>query len=263
MLPTYDQIQFVKKIEEGGSTHPWLVQVLTEEGVIPYVVKLFTTEHVAQYNPVLKEVLANKLASEFDLEVPEPALLEFNEDFVEGLNHELREELSARDRRAKFATRYIDDAPIFSSTLPGKSIERYEMENIYAFDFLINNVDRREIKPNLLVNDHTAYLIDHELSLSINEKVIQAFEEGRSLYHKESHIFYPYLKQLNSAEKHLCFDTFHEYLRKVDITFLEPFVEKVGECGYAISEWETIRAYLQLAKDNSFKFIQILRQSIA
>jgi hypothetical protein len=263
LLSIYNQIQFVKKIEEGGSTHPWLVQVLTEEGVIPYVVKLFTTEQVEQYNPVLKEVLANKLATEFDLEVPEPALLELNENFVEGLNNDLREEISNRDKRTKFATRYIEDAPIFSLTLPEKSFERYEIENIYAFDFLINNVDRREIKPNLLVNDHTAYLIDHELSLSINEEVIQAFEERRSLYHKERHIFYPYLKQLNSAEKHSCFDTFHEYLRKVDIAFLEPFVERVRECDHSISEWETIRAYLQLARDNSFKFIQILRQSIA
>jgi len=132
-----------------------------------------------------------------------------------------------------------------------------------AFDFLINNVDRREIKPNLLVNDHIAYLIDHELSLSINSRMMSALKEGHSLYNKERHIFYPYLKKLKSAEKQTCFDTFHEYLRNVDITFLEPYVDKVGDCDYSISEWGTIRAYLQLAKDKSYNFIQILRQSIA
>ena len=65
----------------------------------PYVVKLFTTDDVDHDNTVAREVFGSVLATEFELPVPQPALVNFSRDFVRTLPEDIRKILYQRDDR--------------------------------------------------------------------------------------------------------------------------------------------------------------------
>jgi hypothetical protein len=62
MIPIYSAIEKIATLT-GGTTFPWKILALTDEGPKPYVVKLFTTKHVDQTSAVAREVLGNVLAT--------------------------------------------------------------------------------------------------------------------------------------------------------------------------------------------------------
>ena len=82
MLPIYQAESFRRVLDKGGRTKPWLILVRTEAGTVPYVVKLFEPNAIADRDAVANEVLGNILAREFQLPVPQAALIEFNDTFL-------------------------------------------------------------------------------------------------------------------------------------------------------------------------------------
>ena len=263
MIPVYKAVSFERKIDRGGSTYPWIVNVQTEEGIQPYVVKLFTNRHIQQYNAVVKEVLANALASEFDLSTPKTVLVDFSRNFVNQLPAERKEELKKKDWRIKFGCRYIEGATTYSPSLHRKFFRRYDIESIFAFDNLIQNVDRRLDKPNILLHDTNSYLIDHELSLkAVDDRLTSDFLQGNWRYNKERHIFYKFLKKGRKDAKNAYFETFMEHLRYLNIDMLAPYVQTLEEHQYSVPELSTIKFYLEQIKNNHAKFVSLLRNSL-
>lgn len=264
LLPVYEAISFEERIEKGGSTYPWIVNVQTEAGIQPYIVKLFTSRHIQQYNPVVKEVLASALASAFDLLSPEPALVNFSRDFIKRLPIERKEELKGKDQRTKFGCRYIEGATTYSPTLNRNFFRRYDVESIFAFDNLIQNVDRRLDKPNILLHDTDSYLIDHELSLyAISERLTSDFLQGSWRYNKARHIFYEFLKKGRKDAKNSYFETFMECLRHLNIRLLDSYVHTLEEHRYSVPELPTIKFYLGQIKNNHTAFVNLLRHSVS
>ena len=263
MLSVYEAISFENRIEKGGSTYPWIVNVLTEEGIETYVVKLFTEKHIEQYNPVVNEVVASLLATEFDLPTPAPALINFSADFIDTLSSPLKKELKKKDTRIKFGCKYIPGATSYSPALHRKFFKRYEVDSIFAFDNLIQNVDRRNEKPNILLLDKRAYLIDHELSLSsINEKLANDLRAGHWRYNKERHIFYEYLKKGRKKDKLSYFETFLENLRHLNVNKADEYLSILETHGYSTEAFTYIKSYLAIVKNDCSKFINLLRNSI-
>jgi len=73
-------------MQSGGSTKPWRVVAISDEGgnrqEVAYVVKTFTATQVKQANNIAKEFICNALAAQFDLDVPEACLINLHdEDF--------------------------------------------------------------------------------------------------------------------------------------------------------------------------------------
>lgn len=263
MLPIYEAISFDKRIKKGGSTHPWIVKVQAENEIASYVVKIFTSKHIEQYNPVINEVLASILASEFNLLVPDPALIYFSDSFIELLSSEYQDELLSKDQRIKFGCRYLEGGAIYTPDLSRNFLKRYEIESIFAFDNLIQNVDRRDIKPNILLYSKEAYLIDHELSLStITDIFIENFLKGQWSYNSERHIFLPYLKTQTFQSKQNCFNTFFEYLRRLDVNILDAYLDQLDSEGYDTENHIWIKRHLIAIKQNSDKFVNLLKQKI-
>src|SRR5690349_19386216 len=105
MLPVYNAISFVRILEKGGRTKPWVVVVQTPTGLKSFVVKLFETSLIDYRDSVTNEVAGNILAKEFGLPVPNAALIDFDARFLNTIrNQELQETLLNRDKRLKFAT---------------------------------------------------------------------------------------------------------------------------------------------------------------
>lgn len=267
-------VEFHGYIEQGGSTKPWKVSLLQNDGVTaPYVLKVFTRNNIIQYQAVAKEVYGNILAKELGLPVPDMALVHLNVDFINfALSPIEQKELEKKDTGLKFACRLANNMSTFSSVLNKKYLKDHDISNIFAFDALIFNTDRGGFrdKPNLLVDDESFLLIDHELifhfanttkSQSYN-KILNDFNNGKLGYQFAKHLFYPFLKDSKpNIKKHL-FDEFGEYLSKMQTDTLENAIHDLNRLGVPTGQSNLILDYLHLIKKNHNKFCDILLASI-
>jgi hypothetical protein len=105
LLPIYKAISFNKIITKGGRTNPWVVLINANNNLKPYVVKLFETSLIEYRDSVANEVFGNVLAREFNLPVPNAALIDFDNAFLGTIrNQKLLEILDSRDTRLKFGS---------------------------------------------------------------------------------------------------------------------------------------------------------------
>lgn len=265
MLPIYKAISFIKIIEKGGRTRPWLVLVDTGGGVIPYVVKMFTTQLIQSRNSVCNEVLGNVLAQEFSLPVPKAALIEMDQSFQSTINDpEAFEIFQQVDERIKFGTEQIEGNFLFSPVLTKRQAARMiELDSLFAFDNLIRNRDRNNAKPNLLVKGNSAYLIDHELGFEIDNQTLAEYNNG--IWHDNFyrfHIFYNYLKNSRKLTKISYFEEFREYLNYLNIKGLDPIFNQLSALGYDTRFKSVLEEYLQEMKKNSSNFVNLLKMII-
>jgi len=259
MLPVYDAIKVEKIIAEGGSTRPWLIEVLVKDKPETYVVKLFTTKHINQVSAVANEVYANAMAKELGLKCPNAALINFPEHFDLTLTEEQQKELSLKDSRIKFGSVYIEGATTFS---PNVKFEHYELESVYAFDMLIVNWDRRIQKPNILVKNQDLFLIDHELSFQYSEEHINSFHKGVIINKYFDHLFYNILKSEKDSIKKHYFNEFGYYLKDLKVEKLESYMNQLYRYNHPIGQYQLIKKYLNLLKQYSHKFEEILRNTL-
>lgn len=259
MLPIYRAIQKISSLE-GGTTKPWKVIVLEENTPVPYVVKFFNTKDIEEAHHVAHEVFSNALVKHLDLSCPDAALIVLDEAFIETLSEEDRLFLASKDERVKFGSKFIEGSVPYNSAAPRYTFERYEVEHIYAFDNLVFNVDRRVLKPNILLQDNGYYLIDHELSLPINLKIIQNLNKGVSFYEFKNHIFYKYLKSAKHENRINYFESFEEILRysRPRETLL-PLKNQLVSLRHPVGDFDTLIEYLTLVKQNPTIFTGILK----
>lgn len=272
MLDIVTAVDCVGRINSGGSTFPWVINVLNEDGdVLPYVVKLFTTRQLEQGCAVAKEVYGNVLAQQFELNVPEASLVLFEDIFLTTLSNEGRKELAKKDNRIKFGSLQMSGMPILNSTL-GLLLKGYDVGTIFAFDYLIWNLDRGGFhdKPNILVNDDDFLLIDHEQIFpfaneteSSDKSFIDKFLAGDLCYQYERHIFYGYLKGLYKPRKTYIFDTFLGYLNTLRVDILDSYAKQLEEYGQPVGNVPLIKSYLSSVKSHQDLFLRRLNQAIS
>jgi hypothetical protein len=263
MLPIY-KAQGFEKVLLGGKTRPWVIYVFIENQPFSYVVKLYKEKDVNENHTVAKEVYSSVLASSFGLSTPRPALIEFTDGFVKSLPIDLRAELSKRDDRIKFGCENIDASFAYIDTINRPSLRKYDFENIFIFDNLILNADRRDINPNILLKGNDAYLIDHELTFPLNENTIAHFKSNYWVYNTKGHIFYNYLKNSNITEKKGFFLDFSEKLKKTDFNILDSYSDQMIKFKHDNPHnYSDIKNYLCTIKQNSDKFANLVRRSIA
>ena len=264
MLPEYEAIAFRRIIDQGAHTKPWLVEVMTPDQPSPFVVKVYTAAQNRERNSITAEVLGNIAARSFELNVPDAALINFSEDFRMMLNQECQGVLDLADDRIKFGTSYIDRNFQF---IPGMSKYRFskhvDIDTLYAYDNFIRNGDRGERKPNILLTKNDLYLIDHEMAFDIDENTIENFSKG--LWEDkfgQYHIAWSYLKKGSKSTKYGYFETFLEYLRLFNTGRLFQYFKQLEHHGYDTKQ-EQILPYLDHIKENSGKFVNILRRFLS
>ncbi len=266
MLPIYQAESFRRVLDKGGRTKPWLVLVRTEEGTMPYVVKLFEPDAIAGRDAVANEVLGNVLAREFQLPVPKAALIEFSDTFLATVGDPaLLDVLGRADDRLKFGSALLDGFTRFDPTTFTAAEARriIDIDSVFAFDNLIRNPDRKAIKPNLLVRSQEGYLIDHELGFEIDQATISELEKRTwpgKFYNW--HIFHSYLKTAPVKQKAGFFNEFEEYLRLLNLNVLRPYLRQLEQIGYPTIKHSLILEYLYYCKRNSATFAMVLKSLI-
>jgi hypothetical protein len=248
----------------GASTRPWLVTVDTGSELKEFVIKLFSKKDEKQYQPTNKEFYSSVLAEEFDLSVPPYALIYLNEEFIDSLEFNDRERIEQIGKRYFFGCEYIHPALNYSNALTKKHLDSYDIENIFAFDVLIRNMDRKEKKPNIFFRGKEYFLIDHEQSLDIRDSFAEYIDDadkwpfirgGR----KGKHIF---IKFLQKDKRKVDFNTFMTYMNVLNLTRLDNCVETLKEKGIETSDYKAIKPYLEEVRFNRAKFLNLLLELI-
>lgn len=261
MVSIYPAIGYEERELIGGSTKPLLVTADTGNRLETFVAKVFTKRQMDQYAPLATELYANILASSFDIIVPEPALLLFDDDFIDTLPHNIKLRVQDNKSQYYFATKYH---PGYFQYIPAshkKTFDTYDIENIFAFDILIRNIDRRIGKPNLLIKGRNYLAIDHELSLAIT-KTFEEYYGGmewqfiKSAQQDRQHIF---LKRLHRRKSHIDFDTFIEYLDRANFKNIELASKQLVKLGLPNGEIEYITSYLWEVKQKPQKFAKVCK----
>ncbi|MDY0905445.1 HipA family kinase [Pedobacter sp. CFBP9032] len=263
-------IRFEGKLK-GGSTKPWNVICINEHSKeieeIACVVKLFTPSNISQSCHIAKEFICSELAREFDLDCPESYLIDINAaDFRSTLNKTELADLDTKYKGITFCSKLVN-ASLVNDELKKTSFNIWDCATLFAFDCLIMNADRggHHNKANLLMDDDGFILIDHELCLhfldgessAAFDKILEDFNRGRwqSIYLK--HLFYPLLKNYRGTKKKL-FDTFKEYLDRLEINRIEQLIEELKTHGVNAGESTRLIQYLYALKQNSHKYCQIM-----
>lgn len=264
MLPIYSAVSF-NGLLPGGGTRPWAIYA--REGgrgkLQPFVVKLFRASHLDQHPHLAAEVFGSVLAEMFDLPRPEPALIEFSPAFRATLHELQQQQLAEVAPGLLFGCRLVESPFAYSRTLPLKKLEVYEMETIYGFDNLILNVDRRPDKPNLLMLDEEAILIDHELAFSGIRQAFSNLLNGRWEHLYQRHLFYPYLKARGPLANSSAFSTFTDYLRGLNPQRLLPYHHQLSELNCSLPDFDLFFGYLCHQKANAGQFETLLRRTIS
>lgn len=205
----------VDKRLAGGSTLPFGILAQEENGSIEnYVAKCFTKKAVAENYSVAKEIIVSELAKSFSLATPDYGIIQLEDESLLQVYDNAR--LDILDTGYKFCSKFAEPAyTIFSNLVTPGFLRDYDVENLFAFDVVILNVDRGGMrgKPNLLINDKELLLIDHELTfpfINNSTKDPNYFNYIR-IYNHKVHILQKHLKALNN--KNDKFDEFVELIK--------------------------------------------------
>lgn len=262
MLPIYDAITFESRIMKGGRTRPIIVTVRNEEGKLKqYVVKLYSHKDVQENMTVARDVLTVALAQEFDLLTPSPAYIRFNKAFLQTLSEDLQQEIKQKNAYLNFGCEFLSGANNFGKNIPRNTLEGLTgIDTVFAFDNLVRNFDRRFIeKTNLLLLNHDIYLIDHEYCLSIGLEHFKDLETQNWTYFYKNHVFYPFLLGHNKQTKSEYFNDFEELLKRLNVNEINSYVLQLEQLNFTMPDIEILKFYLQHTKQNSYKFVTLLK----
>jgi hypothetical protein len=259
MVKTVKIVAFIKALRTGR-TCPCLMLCADQEGSqIEAVVKLASGGQSTRTG-LICELMAALLARDLDLPVPAPFIVDIDPDFYQCVTES---DLAGRFRGSageNFASKFL--GPGYVTWPQGRSISGslvQDAADIFAFDLIIQNPDRRKGKPNLLCKGDELAIFDHEMAFSFLY-AIRPDEypwQGKGIDYAKDHVFYGGLKGCT-----LQFDRMQGALEAIDDRRLEMYIKTVP------GSWQNegsnatnrIKEYLMMARDNSKKLFGKIRE---
>ena len=254
----------IKNIQVGGSTSPLVIEAEDKHSNISsYILKLYNKNSINQNYSVAKEIIASEVAKEFDLPAPDYGIINFDHKYLKSVFTDSH--IESLDNGYKFCSKIIEGSLIYNPSTKNNFLKDYDLENVFAFDNLILNVDRGGYhnKPNLLVIDDDFVLIDHELILpfysnpqSININYWNYF----SVYNCDKHIFYNLLK--TKRKKGLIFDEFQLHLNNFNLSIFDSIFANLEYFNINNSGKQDCFDYFNWAKTNHGKIVNVLNNRL-
>ena len=166
MMETVTAVRFDRRTD-NGKTWPGLLACERANGDDVEVVAKFSAGSERKAGGLVAEAIAAMLAVDLGLPVPEPFVVALDDGFID-LVSTSDAPLAGRMRsssRYAFGSRKLP--PGFATFPASARIPdelRAQAAEVFAFDCLIENPDRRPENPNLLSNGRSLAIIDHELA---------------------------------------------------------------------------------------------------
>ncbi len=195
MIATVKAATFIKALP-SGRTCPCLMICEDDEGAQhEIVVKLPAID--TGVTGLTCELLASLLADDLDIIVPKPFLVDIDQDFHKAIPDPVLAERFKSNPGLSFGSLFLGAG--YATWPQGRSVPSSlfpVVADIFAFDILIQNPDRRVDKPNLLRKGDDLVVFDHEMAFSF----LYAIDPRKSPWDNAGiefaakHIFYPELK---------------------------------------------------------------------
>lgn len=193
MLKTIIATRFIRKLN-NGRTLPTLIECEDEHGVAIEVVAKCSAGCMEGERNLAIEAISAMLAADLDLPVPEPFVIQLDDEFIESVLDNDVKNGYRKSCRLAFGSRFLP--PGFAVWSEGQIIPKeltQEAAEIFVFDALIVNPDRRPQNPNCLYTGKEVAIFDHELALAQHQLILwkAPWVEGGfdGLSNKSQHIF--------------------------------------------------------------------------
>jgi hypothetical protein len=187
----------VLKVLSRGRTKPCLILAEDAEGNDLEVVLKWRAAPELKATGLVCEIISPLLAEDLGLPVPKPFLVEVPDGFHTGIGIPEVSKLAQASVGLNFGSQKLP--PGFTTWAKDKPIPlllRPTAAEVFAFDVLTQNPDRRQVNPNLLTTGEELYLCDHEQAFSFLAGVIgwQPPWTGRGLDFFRNHVFFQQLQ---------------------------------------------------------------------
>ena len=206
------------------------------------------------------ELMAALLARDLDLPAPQPFLVEVDGDFHAGVTDPAHAERFRSSAGVNFGSKFL--SPGYATWPQGRSIPGTLMQDtaeIFAFDLMVQNPDRRKGKPNLLRKGDELAIFDHEMAFSFLYALVpdEYPWDGKGMEFAKDHVFYDGLKGHNVSMERI-----QGALEAIDDRRFGMYVDAIPV------DWrndnrdapERIKDYLKQARDNSKKLFKKIRE---
>jgi hypothetical protein len=224
-----------------------------------YVVKLSGAMDTRARGPA-SELIASSLAGHFGILRPQPAAVQLHPDLMKWLVSQ-RPDLAQVLRTStglNFGTRLLTDVSIWplGRTLPEAML--IPATQVFAFDALIANDDRRRNNPNVLVRGDEIFVIDHEAAFSFLYVVGQrgtAWDLRRRPF--RDHVFYYQLRR-----QLIDVSLFMQRLAKLGDSLLESIARQVPD-DWRHEDLGRISDHLRNLRDHTSEFERQVLECLA
>jgi hypothetical protein len=246
----------------AGRTSPALCGCEDDEGnrVDDFVVKLRGGLDNGKEG-LLFELIGSRLAAHFGLASPDPALVRIDSEFAELVA--VREpQRAARMRNSvglNFGSRLLVDAIEWPVDMKIPDSMRQAALNIFAFDALVQNPDRRFENQNLLIRGDDIFVFDHELAFSFLWDVLPSPTPWRlqDQVYLGNHVFYTRLRK-----KPIDLSGFVATLVELPEGALQGIMAEVPP------EWnneilQRIEGHLRVVSDHAIEFAEEIKRRLA
>lgn len=162
MLSPVTAVRFDGRVQ-SGRTVPCRLTCEAADGTEVEVVAKFSDGCDRKVTALVIEAIAAMLAADLDLPVPEPFLVTLEPEFIAGVPDATVVAMARRSNPVAFGSKHLP--PGFTSWPIGKAIPKDAFATaaeIFAFDALIVNDDRRPANPNCLFSGSSLAIYDHE-----------------------------------------------------------------------------------------------------
>lgn len=164
MLEMVEAIRF-DRIMTKGRTLPLLMVAEHSDGIEVELIGKFSDGQNIGANGLAREAITAMLAADLGLPVPPPLLVRVSEAFIDTVPDQKAATLLRQSLRVGFGSSKLPDGYSLwphSHSLPKRMLA--QAAEIFAFDALIQNADRRPDNPNMQVKGEQFAIYDHELA---------------------------------------------------------------------------------------------------
>lgn len=246
---------------ETGTTKPMLINgINTSTGCkSEYVVKYIKSQRMSS-EASCREIIGSFIAKELDFHVPDPVLIEIDNNFVDTLIGNSSYQVASESIGINFGCKYITGIIQFINDEMINSDLLRQAADIFAFDIFTSNPDRRKDKPNMVTEGKRILIFDHELAFSfvfllIRSKTPWIIEESELIWIKK-HYFYQALKN-----KECDFSNFVNKLSSLNENFWATVNVNIPE-DWKTEQYTKIKEHLDSIIANKEEFLNQLNQLV-
>ena len=264
MLSHVTAVRFDGRVQ-SGRTVPCRLTCESADGAEVEVMAKLSDGCDRKVTALVMEAIAAMLAADLDLPIPEPFLVILEPDFIAGIPDTNVTAMAHRSSPVAFGSKHLP--PGYTSWPVRKAIPKDAVATaaeIFAFDALTMNDDRRPVNPNCLFNGTNLAIYDHEMAFPSTEGIIgwqPPWNIGSLEYKKQTrdHLFFEQL-----CGKPVSFDRFvGAWLAVTDERLAAYRAALPGEWNSASQHADQALLYIGQVRDNIEAALQEVRRVIA